>query len=146
MVDQTPTERRSNESGWYDASIALLAGIAVLGTMVYFVALFRPAGLTPPPTEAIPLFVFNTTAAVISYALLRRHASAGYAAGVGTGALIVVSIGLIATGMVGALPSGGNPLGPIVYAGLGVVVATTSVIAWRKRARAEPTGASSTPT
>lgn len=146
MVDQTPIDRRSIENGWYDATIALLAGIAVLGTMVYFVALFRPAGLTPPPAEAIPLFVFNTTAAVISYALLGRHAAAGYAAGIGTGALVVVTIGLIATGTVGALPSGGNPIGPLAYAALGVVVAATSVIAWRKRAGAEPMEPSSTPT
>lgn len=133
MATETPTEPNSIETPWYDAALALLVGIAVLGAMVFLVAVIRPPGLSPPPAVAIPLFVFNTTAAVMGFVLLRRSGTLGYAAAIVTGGLVVVTIALLATGTVGELPSGGNPIGPLTYAVLGVALVVTTGVAWRNR-------------
>lgn len=141
MAAETSSEPGSIENGWNDATLALLVGVAVFGTMVYHVAVNQPPGLPSPPVEAIPLFVFNTTAAVIGFMLLSRGNPWGYGAAVVTGVLVFVSIVLIGTGIVGSLPSGANPLGPLSYAALGVVLVVTAVVAWRRGSVREPAAA-----
>lgn len=144
MATDTPSEPNSIESSWNDISLALVGGIAVFGGMVFLVGLIRPAGLSAPPAVALPLFVFNTTAAVMGYVLLQRSGAMGYAAAIITGLLVVSTIVLLATGTVGELPSGGNPIGPLAYAALGVAVILTTGIAWRKQSGDKTSSGSST--
>lgn len=146
MATETPTESKSIKSPWHNASLALVVGIAVFGTMVFLAALIRPPGLSPPPAMALPLFIFNTTAAVMGFVLLQRSGALGYAAAIITGVLVVLTIVLLATGTIGELPSGGNPIGPLAYAALGVAVILTTGIGWRKRAADKTSSTSSTPT
>ena len=143
MATDTLTGPKSTKTPWYDASLALLVGIAVFGAMVFLVAVIRPPGMSPPPAVAIPLFVFNTTAAVMGLVLLRRSGALGYAAAIITGVLVVATIALLATGTVGELPSSnGIQPGPIVYTALGVALVVTTGVAWRRRAAAKTSAAS----
>lgn len=130
MASQTATDLDSNP--WNDLTLALLGGIAVFGSLVLHVAAVQTPVLSPP-AEAIPLFVFNTTAAIISYLLVRRGSAGRYAAAAATGLLVVVSIGLIGGGFVGDLKPGTNPLGPLTYAALGLLLTGSAFRAWRRR-------------
>lgn len=114
-----------------------------MGAMVFQAAVIRPPGLSPPPAGAIPLFAFTTTAAVISFVLLRRGDPTGYAAAILTGVLPVVTVGLVVTGRAGEFTGGGIQPGPVVFTLLGMALVVTTGIAWRKRGATEPTAASS---
>ncbi|WP_338727937.1 hypothetical protein [Haladaptatus sp. DJG-WS-42] len=147
MATERPPELKSTDTPWYDTSLALLVGIAVMGAMVFQAAVIRPSGLAPPPAGAIPLFVFNTTAAVMGFVLLRRTDAAGYAVSIVTGILVVGTVVLVGTGAIGETPSSnGIQAGPVVYTALGLALIVTSGVAWRKRAAAELSSTSSTPT
>ena len=130
---------------WCDASLALLAGIAVMGAMVFQAAVIRPPGLAPPPAGAISLFVFTTTAAAISFVLFRRGDPAGYAAAILTGVLPGATVVFVLTGRVGEITGGGIQPGPVVFTGLGVALIVTTGLAWRQRTAPEATAASSSP-
>jgi ethanolamine utilization microcompartment shell protein EutS len=145
MAAETQAEPEPLGNPWDDASLALLVGIAVMGTMVFLAAVIRPPGLAPPPAGAIPLFVFTTTAATMSIILVRQTDVAGYAAAVVTGILDILSVFLVATGTFGDVSSSGIQPGPIVFTALGLAVVATSVLAWRKRSAAEISSPSSSP-
>jgi hypothetical protein len=145
MTTETPIDPRSTALGCDVASLALLVGIAVMGAMVFLAAVVRPAGLAAPPAGAIPLFVFTTTAAAISFVLLHQASPAGYAAAILTGLLPVATVVLVVTGSVGEISSGGIQLGPVVFTALGVALVVTTGIAWRKRTATETTASSSSP-
>ena len=145
MATETRPDPGSVTNRWDNASLALLAGIAVMSAMVFQAAVIRPTGLSPPPTGAISLFVFTTTAAAISFVLLRRGDQAGYAAALVTGALPVVTVILVMTGSLGEIPSSGIQPGPVVFTVLGVALVVTTGIAWRQRSATETTSAASSP-
>jgi hypothetical protein len=145
MAAKTPTKPKSVKNGWLDASLALLVGIAIMGAMVFLAAVLRPPGLAPPPAGAIPMFVFTTTAAAISFVLLRRANPLGYVAAILTGVLPVFIVVLVMTGAFGEIPRGEIQLGPIVFTVLGVALVLATSIAWRKRSATKPAPRSSTP-
>lgn len=121
----------STENGLVTASLAMLAGIIVLGTGVYFVTILEaPIG---PPVEAAPLFVWTTTAAVMAFVLLRRGHPLGYPAGIVTGLLVVTAMALIGSGAYEPVGASSSPLGPLSYLALGLGVIATTVAAWRRR-------------
>lgn len=130
MATESLSERKFGEERWYDATVALLVGSIVFGGMVFHSLAVRMPKESPP-VEAAPLVVITTAAAAISYLLLRRNNATGYEAAAVTGVLIVVSIGLVGTGVVGELKPATNPIGPLAYVALGVALFVTAVKARR---------------
>lgn len=124
----------SRDNGWVTASLALLAGIIVLGTGVYFVTvLAAPIG---PPVEAAPLFVWTTTAAVMAFVLLGRGHGLGFAMALLTALLVVTTVALVGSGAYGEVGAGSSPLGPLSYVALALALVATTLVAWRRRSTA----------
>jgi hypothetical protein len=122
---------------WREVSLALLVGIIVLGASVFLVAVLQaPIG---PPIEAVPLFVWNTTAASVAVVLLWHDNKYGYAASILTGILVIISLMLIGMGVYGHIQPDSSPVGPLSYAALALALITTTSIAWRKRATIQTT-------
>lgn len=135
--NQTPAPP-PKRTHWQDVTLAILVGVIALGGSVFLLAALQaPVG---PPAETIPLFVWNTTAAFISLVLVWRENRYGSTASILTGLLVLVSLGLIGTGTVGAIDPRGSPLGPLSYAALAIALIVASVAA-RREAAALPTSA-----
>lgn len=132
MAETSAPAPPSRSTQWREVSLALLVGIIVLGSSVFLVTVVQaPIG---PPIEAAPLFVWNTTAASVAIVLLWQDTKYGYAASVLTGLLVLISLGLIGTGVYGRVQPGSSPLGPLSYAALAIALLGTTVAAWRDQA------------
>ena len=134
---ETPAPASTPKSTeWREVSLSLLVGIIVLGSGVFLVTVVQaPIG---PPVEAAPLFVWNTTAASIALVLLWQDTKYSYVASGLTGLLVLISLGLIATGVYGRLQPGSSPLGPLSYAALAIALIGMTVAAWRAQAPIQP--------
>lgn len=131
MAGNTSAAPISSGSHWHDVSLALLVGVIVLGTGVFLVAVLQaPIG---PPVEAVPLFVWNTTAASVALVLLWQENKYGYAASIGAGVLVLLSLALIGLGVYGSINPGSSPLGPLSYAALAIALLGSTVAAWRAK-------------
>lgn len=113
------------EGKWHTATVALIAGILAFSVMGFLATLLQ-TGPVPSP-EVGPLWVYNITAATISYVLLQRDQLWGATAAGITGILVVVSVVIVGAGIVGSTPAG-RPLPPIVYAVLGIAVLITAYL------------------
>lgn len=143
MAGTTPTELTLNSNGWRHVALALLVGIIVLGSSVFLVTVLQaPIG---PPIEAVPLFVWNTTAASVALVLLWQDHTFGYAASILTGILVIISIALIGMGVYGGVKPGSSPLGPLSYVALAIGLIVTTVLAWRGRSATETAQAAAQP-
>lgn len=124
-------EQSHQRTNWETVTLSLLSGIIVLGSMVFLVGLFPPPGLSPPPANALPLFVFVVTAGVMSFILVQRTHAAGFVGAVVTGILAVLAVIVIVTGLADIVPS----VGPAIFSGLGVLAIVIGIVGWRRRTR-----------
>lgn len=140
MAKNSSTAPISSGRHWHEVSLALLVGIISLGTGVFLVTVLQaPIG---PPVEVVPLFVWNTTAASIALVLMWHENKYGYAAAIGTGGLVLLSLALIGLGVYGSIKPGSSPLGPLSYAGLATALIGTTIAAWRTHAPLQNSNAS----
>lgn len=131
MVPDAEETEAPVENNWLTIARGLLAGIAVLGSGVFIVTVLEaPIG---PPIRAAPLFVWNTTAAVVAFVTLRDDSAVGYAFAILTSVLVVVAVGLIGSGAYGQAGPNSSPLGPLSYLALGLGLLVVTVVAWRRR-------------
>lgn len=136
MTETSSPGSTARTAHWRQVSIALLGGSMILGSSVFLVTVLQaPIG---PPIEAAPLFVWNTTAAAVAIVLLAHHNRYGYAASLATSGLVLISLALLASGVMGGINPGSIPLGPISYAGLAVALIITTILAWRTEPTSQP--------
>ena len=123
-----PTDRSSRENDLMGVSMALLAGLLVMGYSVFLVTL-ADIGIGPP-TDAAPLFVWNATAAAIALVLTYQRHRYAYGMSILTGLLVVWTLASIA--MSGGIDTQSSPLGPLTYLGMAVAVIGVALASWRR--------------
>jgi peptidoglycan/LPS O-acetylase OafA/YrhL len=126
------TEYRTQPGPWHDVTLAVLGGLAVASVLFAHVAVVQTPGLDPPP-EMVALFVAAAALATVGYLLVRSRAPLGYPVGVFVGLVVIAEAVAVVAGVFGPAGPETNPVGPVVYVGLAVVVVVSSGVAWRRR-------------
>ena len=130
-----PTET-AVETEWHHIARALVGGLAAASAMFLHTAVVQTPGLDPPP-ETAALFLVAATGGVISYLLLDRETAVAYTMAVLTGVFVLIAVGVTVLGVYGPAGPETNPVGPIAYVLLAVLVIVTSGISWRSHETAE---------
>ncbi|ELZ82136.1 hypothetical protein C455_02964 [Haloferax larsenii JCM 13917] len=131
-----PTETAA-ETEWHHITRALVGGLAAASAMFLHIAVVQTPGLDPPPQTAA-LFLVAAAGGVISYLLLDRETVVAYAMAALTGVFVLVAVGVTVLGVYGPPGPETNPVGPIAYVLLAVLVIVTSGMSWRSHETGEP--------
>ncbi len=112
------------------ALFAALLGVIVEGGFVTALALTQPPYPVPPPASA-DFFILTVTYAAVCMPLVLWGRAGGYIGAMGVGLFTLLTLVLTLLGTLGDRPVGANPLGPLTFAVLAVVLIVFGVIAWR---------------
>lgn len=123
-----PTNRSSSENEIRGIVLALLVGLIVLGFSVFLV-IIADIGIGPP-TDAAPMFVWNTTAAAIALVFTYQHHRYAHATSILAGLLVIVTLATIA--MSGGIDTPSSPLGPLSYLGMALALIGVALASWRR--------------
>lgn len=119
---------------WREMTKALLLGFVAMAVLLHQ-SFVQGAGFVP--TGASLLMMWVAVVGIVGYAALRRDLTAGYWLSSLTGLLYLASAGIIMSGLLGPLPSGGPPigfvLGPIAQVVYAVVLIGFTYMAFRER-------------
>ncbi|WP_396612842.1 hypothetical protein ACH9L7_06110 [Haloferax sp. S1W] len=136
MAYSTLSTESELETEWHHITRAFVGGLAAASAMFFHIAVVQTEGLNPPP-ETAALFLVAATGGLISYLLLSRDDVLGYAMAALTGVFVLVAVGLTVLGLYGPAGPETNPVGPIAYVLLAIVVIVTSGLSWRNREATE---------
>jgi hypothetical protein len=127
------TDRENLKNWWTEITKALLLGFIGLAVLLHQ-SFVQGAGFVP--TGASQLMMWVTVVGIVGYATLRQGLTVGYWLSSLTGILYVVFVGILMTGLLGPLPSGGPAiglvLGPIAQTLYAVVLVVASYLALRE--------------
>ena len=125
------------ENRWNEITKALLLGFVALAALLHQ-AFVQGAGFVPAGASQMMMWV--AVVGIVGYATLRRDLAVGYWLASLTGALYLVFTGLIMSGTLGPLPSGGPliglVLGPIAQVVYAIVLIASAYMALRERGEA----------
>jgi hypothetical protein len=127
------TTENTNESRWTEITKGLLLGFVALNVLLHQAFVAGIGG----PEGASQLMMWIAVFGVVSYAVVRQRLTVGYWLSILTGILSLVFTGVILSGTLGALPTGGSlvgfVLGPIAGAAYPLVLIVVTILALRER-------------
>jgi hypothetical protein len=128
------TDRERVENWWTEITKALLLGFIGLAVLLHQ-SFVQGAGFVP--TGASQLMLWVTVVGIVGYATLRQGLTVGYWLSSLTGILYVVFTGILMSGLLGPLPSGGPAigfaLGPVAQTLYAIVLVVASYLALQER-------------
>lgn len=123
---------------WTEVTKALLLGFIGLNVLLHQ-SFIRGVGFVPDGASQLMMWV--AVVGIVSYAVLRHDLTAGYWLSFLTGVLFLVFVGIIGSGLLGPLPSGGPligfVLGPVAQVVYAIVLIGSTYMALRERDKTE---------
>lgn len=110
----------------------MTGALAIMSAGFFLITITQPAGLDPPP-ETAALFLVSVALASLGYLLLTHGApKTGIRIAILTGVYVMLSVGVVVSGVYGAGGPKTNPIGPAAWLLLSVAVVATKLMSHRE--------------